>query len=191
MMLDHFMPQYNFNEVHWLVVRASPHRVYEAIHRVSLVEMPLVAALLVFRALPALLTGSRPALLNSRVPFLDAALHGGFVLLTDIADRELVIASIGQFWVLRGGASATVATPEAFLAFDRPGYVKVATNFLLEESRGGTRLSTETRVRALDPESRRKFARYWRVIYPGSALIRRMWLRAIKRRAERSRSAEN
>jgi len=25
---------------------------------------------------------------------------------------------------------------------------------------------------------------YWRVIYPGSALIRRMWLRAIKKRAE-------
>ena len=24
---------------------------------------------------------------------------------------------------------------------------------------------------------------YWRVIYPGSALIRRMWLRAIERRA--------
>ena len=44
-------------------------------------------------------------------------------------------------------------------------------------------VSTETRVHANDARSRRLFARYWRVIYPGSALIRRMWLRAIERRA--------
>ena len=31
------------------------------------------------------------------------------------------------------------------------------------------------------PIKRRRFAGYWRVIYPGSALIRRMWLRAIIR----------
>jgi len=31
---------------------------------------------------------------------------------------------------------------------------------------------------------RMRFAAYWRVIYPGSALIRVMWLRAIKQRAE-------
>jgi hypothetical protein len=41
-------------------------------------------------------------------------------------------------------------------------------------------------VHATDDSARRKFARYWRVIYPGSALIRRMWLRAIKLRAERT-----
>ena len=45
-------------------------------------------------------------------------------------------------------------------------------------------LTTETRVYATDTSTRRHFAFYWRVIYPGSALIRRMWLRAIARRAE-------
>jgi hypothetical protein len=48
-----------------------------------------------------------------------------------------------------------------------------------------TLLTTETRVYATDPAARRRFARYWRVIYPGSSLIRRMWLRAIRKRAER------
>ena len=43
---------------------------------------------------------------------------------------------------------------------------------------------TETRVATSDERSERVFARYWRVIYPGSALIRRNWLRAIKARAE-------
>jgi hypothetical protein len=41
-------------------------------------------------------------------------------------------------------------------------------------------------VFANSPWARRGFAAYWRVIYPGSALIRRMWLRAIARRATRS-----
>ncbi len=39
---------------------------------------------------------------------------------------------------------------------------------------------------ATDAQARRRFACYWRVIYPGSALIRRMWLRAVKKRAEES-----
>ncbi len=46
-----------------------------------------------------------------------------------------------------------------------------------------TLLTTETRVYATGAPSRRRFARYWRVIYPGSSLIRIMWLRAIEKRA--------
>ena len=45
---------------------------------------------------------------------------------------------------------------------------------------------TGGRVHATDASARRRFAAYWRVIYPGSALIRRMWLRAIRVRAEAS-----
>ena len=58
-------------------------------------------------------------------------------------------------------------------------------NFRLREEPGGwVRLSTETRVDALGSSARRLFAVYWRVIYPGSAFIRRQWLEAIRRRAE-------
>ena len=49
----------------------------------------------------------------------------------------------------------------------------------------GTRISTETRVLAVDPASRRRFALYWLVIRGGSGAIRRSWLHAIARRAER------
>jgi hypothetical protein len=47
-----------------------------------------------------------------------------------------------------------------------------------------TIVTTETRIYATDASAGRRFAPYWRVIYPGSALIRRMWLRAIAHRAE-------
>ncbi|HKC24690.1 MAG TPA: hypothetical protein VKF32_08095, partial [Thermoanaerobaculia bacterium] len=61
-----------------------------------------------------------------------------------------------------------------------------AMNFLIEtDGRGGTNLSTETRVFASTASARRAFAVYWRAILPGSDLIRRSWLRAIGRRAER------
>lgn len=56
--------------------------------------------------------------------------------------------------------------------------------FVRTDGRGGSFVSTDTRVYANDDSSRRRFAMYWRVIYPGSSLIRVMWLRAIQRRAE-------
>jgi hypothetical protein len=48
-------------------------------------------------------------------------------------------------------------------------------------------LTTETRVHVADPRSRRKFARYWRVVGPFSGLTRILVLRAAKRRAEAAR----
>jgi hypothetical protein len=52
---------------------------------------------------------------------------------------------------------------------------------------GQTLLSTETRIRGNDKRSRRVFGCYWRIIYPGSAIIRRVWLDAIAARAEKTR----
>jgi hypothetical protein len=74
-----------------------------------------------------------------------------------------------------------------FAAFDRAGYAKMAANFRLDPIAGGSavQLTTETRVACTDPTSARRFARYWRLIRPASGAIRRSWLTAIKRRAER------
>src|SRR5262249_59546400 len=65
-----------------------------------------------------------------------------------------------------------------------PGFAVGTMNFLVtSDGPNASIVSTETRVSAGSDEARRRFAAYWRVIYPGSALIRRMWLRAIERRA--------
>jgi len=66
----------------------------------------------------------------------------------------------------------------------RPFFVLATMNFVVApDGRGGSNVVTETRVFANSPGATRAFAAYWRVIYPGSAIIRRMWLRAIERRA--------
>jgi hypothetical protein len=51
-------------------------------------------------------------------------------------------------------------------------------------------VSSETRVYATDIRTEWRFRLYWWLIHPGSALIRRMWLRAIRKRAEQYRDRE-
>jgi hypothetical protein len=96
-----------------------------------------------------------------------------------------VLGTIGRFWQASGGVYR-VSSPQEFLDSDPPGYAKSAINFLLYERGGLTKLRTETRILITDPEARRRFAIYWAVIQPGSALIRRIWLGAVKKRAEAS-----
>jgi len=81
----------------------------------------------------------------------------------------LVLGSSGRPWRPRGGLRP--------FAEQRPGTVRMA--FVLAAEPG--RLWTETRVAAVDEAARRAFLRYWRVVGPCSALIRRRWLRAATR----------
>jgi len=91
---------------------------------------------------------------------------------------------VGRFWQPSSGVRRIQAAE--FERFAEPGTAKAAFNLLVERDGGRTRIVTETRIATPDERSRRSFSRYWRVIQPGSALIRRDWLRAIRRRAERS-----
>ncbi len=189
MLIADFLPLYDFHEVHSISVRAPPDRTFRAVKELTAAELsPLIHLLFALRALPARLKGHRGRQLTGTTPVLEQVLRGGFVLLAEDADRELVLGTVGQFWKLTGQPDCKLADARAFLAFDQPGYVKAAMNFRVDArlDHHGTKVFTETRVHAIDSEARRKFARYWRVVHPGSALIRRMWLRGIKRRAEES-----
>ena len=61
--------------------------------------------------------------------------------------------------------------------------LKIAFDFRADPHPGGSLLTTETRVHALTPRTRRLFRLYWLIVGPFSALIRRRWLRAIANRA--------
>ena len=108
----------------------------------------------------------------------------GFLPLDGSDPSDRVYGMVGTPW--KGAAPPPVHTAEAFLAYREPGAVRVAFDFrLVEEPGGWVRLSTETRALGTDPAARRAFARYWRLVYPGSAIIRRVWLDSIVARAER------
>jgi len=195
MSLERFFPRYDFHEVHGLSIKATPERVFLAIKEVTAGEVAWLRTLFGLRAWPGRLLGRKATGGGkddvSRTPLFAQMLRRGFVLLDEQANQELVIGTIGQFWKLSPGRVAPrIATAAEFLAFDQPGYSRAVMNFRLQERADGrgVLLSTETRILSPDAVTRRKFARYWFLIAPGSALIRRMWLRAIKRRAEAPRS---
>jgi len=180
--LDLFMPAYQFNEVHSIQILASKERVNDAIKSVTADEIALFRTLTWIRRL-----GRRTpeGVLNApeKKPLLEVMLKSDFVLLSEQPGREIVLGN--AIIASPGSRPKNQVTPEVFKAAHAPGLVLATINFFVEDADAhGCTLSTETRVYATDLESQRRFARYWRVIYPGSALLRRTWLRAIKRRAE-------
>jgi len=178
-MLDDFLPRYDVHEVHSVSTSAAPAAVMEAIHRLTPAEVPLLVALMAIRSVPPLLRRRR---LPVRGPLLDGFRRGGFVTLREAPD-ELVLGGVG-FWQPAGGLRRIESAE--FRDFDEPGFAKAAFNFQIDRAGGRTLLSTETRVATTDEHARRNFGRYWRLVHPGSALIRIAWLRAIRRRVERS-----
>ena len=177
--LDEFVPVWQFSERHTIRIAAPPARVFEAIRDVRADEISL------FKTLTWIRRGGRKlpeSILNAgdSAPLLDVATRGGFIYLADDAPRELVIGTV----VIAPAGPRRTLTPETLKTPPAPGFAVGAVNFLVTpEGPNASLVSTETRVFANSPSARRRFARYWRVIYPGSALIRVMWLRAVRRRA--------
>lgn len=67
--------------------------------------------------------------------------------------------------------------------------VQTALDFTAEDAgEGWSTITAETRVMGLDQATRQGMARYWRLIVPGSGLLRRQWLDGIKKRAESEHS---
>jgi len=185
-LIDALMPVYDFHEVHSKRIHAPPRRIFEAIKSVTPADVRFSGTLIGIRRLPARLMGHRPGS-NQQMsrPLFGAVTREDSLRMSEVADREMAMWLIGKFWALTRSERPQVTTTRDFLEFDRPDYAKAVINFLIvPESQGWCRVSTETRILATSPGARRKFTFYWRLIYPGSALLRAMFLDAIKRRAE-------
>ncbi|HVN77279.1 MAG TPA: hypothetical protein VMT19_13255 [Thermoanaerobaculaceae bacterium] len=179
--LDRFLPEYQFSEYHQVRVRAPREAVARATREVSLADMPAAVWLLRIRA--AASGRFRTSTPDPR-PLLDLMSQpgSGFLPLDTADPGELVYGMVGFVHKPR----PPVTTPEQFAAFTEPGALRVAFNLrVVPEGDGTVRVSSETRCLANRDEARRAFARYWRIIYPGSAIIRRVWLDAIVARAQR------
>ena len=180
--LDQFLPVYQFGEFHSIRVAASKEKVYAAIKSVTADEIALFKTLTWIRRCG--LPGGE-GILNAppHEPILDVATRTSFLLLAEEPNHEIVLGT--AVIVPPGWRPSGRPTPEGFKALHEPGFAVAAMNFLVQDAGSGTALvTTETRIYANDASARRRFAAYWRTIYPGSSLLRYTWLRAIKRRAE-------
>jgi hypothetical protein len=155
--LDAYMPSFEFAARHGIEIEADAERADRALRQVTFGEVPAMRALLFLRGLGA---GHADEIV------LDAMRRRAEVL-EDVPGQGIVLSLRGQFWRVRGGRGGAVAVVDW-------------------RAKQG-RLTTETRVHIADASSRRKFARYWRIIRPFSGLTRMLVLRAAKRRAEAGR----
>lgn len=177
--LDEFAPVWQFREFHTARIAAPPAVVFDAITAVRPDEIFLFRTLIWIRS-----AGQPPSpdirhAVDRFDSLLDIATHSTFVRLADDPPRELVV---GTLIAWPSGERPAIA-PELFRKPLPPGFTLGTMNFIVTpDGDHESVVSTETRVFANSPAARRRFAAYWRVIYPGSAVIRRMWLRAIERR---------
>ena len=103
-------------------------------------------------------------------------------------DVETVFGLIGQPWKARWAAPPTPGAPEDFAGFREPGFAKIAISFRADPyGSSASILTVETRVLLTDPDSRRRFLRYWQVVGPFSHLIRPQAFRMLSRRLNPSR----
>ena len=179
-MLDEFLPRYDFSERHETFVAATPEATLVAARKLAPRDVPLLLVLLTIRSVPHLISRRR-LMIAPDGAIVEQVVRLGFVVLAD-RPREHVVGVVGKFW--RPDSGLLPVQAEEFAGFSEPGFAKAVVDFRTEPSGDGCVLSTETRIQSTDESARRKFGLYWRVIVPGSAAIRRAWLRAIKRRAE-------
>jgi hypothetical protein len=180
--LDVFMPNYNFHERHEMLIEAPPERVRAALDQVSFADIGVMQTLGRIRNAAMGVRTPRGAQIPP-TPIVEVVKgpRSGFFLLDD-TPREFVFGLAGQPWNNRG----VRLTPEEFRTWSQPGNVKIAANFLIENAGAGrSRVITETRIFATDDAARRKMAKYWALIYPGSGLVRRSLLEAVRQSAGR------
>ena len=167
---------------HAQAVAAPRTVVWDELHRGTMSALPLGWTLEALRLLPARLSGRKQQPLAGR-SFLDVT---PIPVLFSERPHVVISAGLSQAWRLLGGPVPPHLDAAALRAWSQPGWIKAGMEFRLEPVSAGTLLSTETRVLATDPKTRRAFAAYWFVIRPSSSAIRREVLKVVARRAESS-----
>jgi hypothetical protein len=185
LLLDDVVPEPDHVTRQARVVDAPAPVVWDELHRLTLLSLPVTLALVAVRALPVLLAGRGTGGLHR--PFLDVV---PVPVLASTPPSAVVFGGVLQAHRLTGGARPPALDAAGVRDWSEPGWVRVAMDFRLTPSLGGTRLASETRASATDDATRRQFARYWALVRPGSSAIRWEVLTAVALRAEtRSRAA--
>ena len=170
-------PDHVTRQSRWIA--APPDAVWNALHEIRLSQLPVTLVLGAVRFLPVVLAGGGREQVRDR-PFLDAL---PVPLLSSSPSESVVFAGALQAWRLTGGAEPPKLDAHGLREWSEPGWVKAGMDFRLTPMGHGTELSSETRVVSTDDATRRRFARYWVFVQPGSTAIRWEVLTAVELRS--------
>lgn len=180
--LDAIMPEYQFAEIHSVRTRAKPEQVIQAAHDSTWGDLKSLNTLMRIRGAALRHPFQAAGFFAPDRRVLDAFTASGFS--SETSDREFMMFGAVNARLRR---PAPVHTAQEFADYREDGAVKTAFNFRAEDAGGGwTTITTETRMMVYS-NSTRGAAIYWRLIVPGSGLLRREWLDGVRRRAEGGR----
>jgi uncharacterized protein YndB with AHSA1/START domain len=192
--LDRVMPSFDATRVEHRIIDGSVERVYTAVLQADFVRTwkhrrsvrTLFAMRNTAERLACRLQGH-----TFRAPEEPKSLrldnlrnHGEWVTLARRPPHEICFGAIGRFW---GGETVWRESGSSeFAAFSEPRYARIACNFSLRAyGEDRTLISYESRTQATDPQSRRAFLRYWRLVAPLVGVVMRAQLAVIAEEATR------
>jgi hypothetical protein len=180
-LLDRFMPGYEAVERHSRRVAAPAEIALAAACELDLSQSLIAQSLFKTRGW---FMGDQSARIREERELLVEMQRLGWRVLAEVPGREIIVGAVTQPWmadVVFHGVEA-----DAFADFDQPGFVKIAWTLRADPiGPGESIIRTETRVTTTDSSARRKFRKYWSLIFPGVVLIRLVLMNMAKREAER------
>lgn len=180
--LDDLVPHPRLLEIDRVDVASPPDRIWALLRHGDLARSRVVRWLFALRAVPARLAGEPPGSGSLRLDDLTSSVaRPGFSILVDRPPHEVALGAIGRVWQ-PDITFEHVDGADAFAAFMRPGFAKVAWAIRVAPlGARDTRVEVEVRVDTTDEESAAKFRRYFRLVGPASRFIRRSTLAALAR----------
>lgn len=195
---DQLLPAYDVSDEVATVVAADPPAVWRTLLAADLLaagrRVPLAGVLGALRMLPELashiLHGERPPSAPDSLRLRDMAelpvADGGWVLLAERQDQEIVLGLVGKFW--RPVIEFAEVSAEGFTEFSAPGFAKTIYDLRVRRlGDGRTLLSGLMRTATTDERARRWFRRYWTFgVGSGAHVLVSALLEMVREDAERA-----
>jgi len=184
--IDGLIPDFAFNEFHEVSINASPEKVKQTILVTGVKDIPIARLLMKIRGIADEDVDLNDRASNNRIgsDTVSTPDFNFFVVAPDEWITVMILKSVIITNNENKPAPPEISTLEQFTLFNEPGYIKVAVNFrFISTDNQKTILTTETRNQGITPNDNRTFGYYWKIIYPGSAIIRRVWLDTLKKKA--------
>jgi hypothetical protein len=192
LLLDRYLPSFDVTIREHLVIDADVDVTWHALCDLDLlrVHTPLMDAAMRVRGWPTLVSA---ALGRSTPPPVPPALTlvgdemglPGWLPLGANAPQEIAFGAIGRFWQPEiewyDTRQLDPSGAAGFATFDRPGWGRIAASFTLRPyGEHRTLVSYEARTATPDPDSARRFGRYWRLVRPFVGHIMRATLEQLR-----------
>lgn len=185
--IDALLPVYTSNEFHEVCINAPIEKVKQVLTVTGVKDIPVARLLMIIRGIADEDVDLSDRASNNQVgaETISTPDFNFFVVSPDEWVTVMILKAVIITNDADKPAPPEILTLEQFEAFNDPGYVKVAVNFrFIRKSDDQTILTTETRNNGITLKDSHVFGIYWRIIYPGSAIIRRVWLDTIKKKAQ-------